>query len=167
MKGARIPAIVFVFILIGYVVFLSFTVPMLPARVASHFDAAGQANGWMNRTSAAVLQGIVGLVLPLIVAAAFCSLRFVPTQGINMPHREYWLALERRSETLAYLARQGLWLASLLVCVEAMVWYQLIESNSKRVPQLSTLQFMATLGIFGAAMIIWVIRLFRHFAKRD
>ena len=58
-------------------------------------------------------------------------------------------------------------LASLLVCVEAMVWYQLIESNSQRVPQLSTLQFMATLGIFGAAMIIWVIRLFRHFAKSD
>jgi uncharacterized membrane protein len=165
MKTARLPAIAFVLILIGYGVFLGCTVSLLPQRMATHFNASGQPNGWMNRASAVLLQGVAGLLLPLIVATGFCMVRFVPTRGINVPRRDFWFAPERRDETCVYLARQGLWLASLLVGLQAMVWYQLIESNNERIPHLSSWQFLMTLGIFGAALILWVISLFRHFSK--
>ncbi|MGH7952357.1 MAG: hypothetical protein ACREFE_10615 [Limisphaerales bacterium] len=89
----------------------------------------------------------------------------MPTRGINMPGRDFWFAPERRDETCAYLARQGLWLASLLVGLQAMVWYQLIESNGTSMPHFSSSRFLVTLTVFGAAMIAWVISLFRHFAK--
>jgi len=165
MKKSRTAAFVFGLLLVGYIVFLTCTISLLPERMATHFDASGQANGWMNRSSAVVFQGVVGLILPLIIVGVLYTVRFLPTQLINLPRRDFWLAPERRDETCLYLARQGFWLASLLVLLQGMVWYQLIESNSRSVPQLSSSGFLVTLGVFGVALIFWVIKLFRHFAR--
>lgn len=165
MKTSRIPAIVFGLLLIGYVIFLVCTVMLLPERMATHFDASGRPNGWMSRSSAVIFQGIIGLALPLIVAAVFGILKFVPVRAINFPNRDFWFAPERRSETCAYLSRHGLWLASLLVLFQSMIWYQLIESNARSIPHLSSSGFLATLGVFGAALIVWAMRLFSHFRK--
>jgi uncharacterized membrane protein len=161
----RAPAIVFALFLIGSIIFISCTISLLPQRMATHFDASGQPNGWMSRSSAVIFQGIIGLVLPLIITSVFCTIRFVPTRLINVPQRDFWFAPERREETCAYLSRQGLWLASLLLGLQCMVWYQLIESNSKNIPHLSSSGFLSTLGVFGVAMIVWVMKLFRHFGK--
>jgi uncharacterized membrane protein len=167
MKTARIPAIVFALLLIGYVLFLLCTVSLLqlPQRMATHFDISGQPNGWMSRSSAVVFQGAIGLILPLIIAAAFYSLRLVPTRWINCPRRDFWFAPERRDETCTYLSRQGLWLASLEVGLQGVLWYQLIENNSTTIPHLSSSAFLVTLGVFVVAMVAWVMRLIRHFAK--
>jgi serine/threonine-protein kinase len=165
MKTSRIPASIFGLLLIANIVFLVCTISLLPQQMATHFDAGGHSNGWMSRSSAVVFQGIIGLILPLIIAVAFCALRFVPTRGINFPNRDFWFAPERHSETCTYLSRQGLWLANLLVLLQGMVWYQLIESNAKSIPHLSSSGFLVTLGVFGAAMIVWVMRLFSHFRK--
>ena len=162
---ARIPAIVFILLLTGYVVFLACTIALLPQRMATHFDASGRPNGWMSRSSAVALQGVVGLIVPLIVAAGFFTVRFVPPQRINVPHRDFWFAPERREQTCTYLSRQGFWLASLLVMLQGLVWYQLVESNARNVPQLSSSGFLGLIGVFGVAMIVWVMSLFRHFAK--
>ena len=69
MKKSRTAAFVFGLLLVGYIVFLTCTISLLPERMATHFDASGQANGWMNRSSAVVFQGVVGLILPLIIVA--------------------------------------------------------------------------------------------------
>jgi hypothetical protein len=47
MKTSRIPLIVFVLCCLGYLGFLTWTAPLLPERLASHFGASGQADGWM------------------------------------------------------------------------------------------------------------------------
>lgn len=158
---------VFGLLLIGYVIFLTCTVSLLPERMATHFDFGGHANGWMDRSSAVLFQGIVGLILPLIIAAAFFGIRFVPARRINLPRRDFWLGPERRDATCAYLSRQGFWLANLLIVLQGAVWYQLIESNSKSIPQLSSSGFLIAMGIFGIALIGWVVRFFHHFAKTD
>lgn len=151
--------------MIGYVVFLVCTVSLLPQRMATHFDASGHPNGWMGRSSAVIFQGVVGLILPLVIAAAFFTIRFVPPKRINIPRRDFWFAAGRRDETCTYFARQGFWLASLLVLLQGMVWYQLIESNSKNIPQLSSSGLFVTLGVFGVAMTAWGLSFFRHFTK--
>jgi uncharacterized membrane protein len=164
-KMVRNPAIIFALLLIGYVVFISCTVPLLPEQVASHFDINGRPNGWMSRSSAAIFQVVVGLVLPLVIVAGFGAARFVSAEKINMPRKDFWFAPERREETCAYLLRQGLWLANMEIGLQCAVWYQLVESNDMKMPQLSSFGFLATLGVFGIAMIVWVLNLFRHFGK--
>jgi uncharacterized membrane protein len=73
--------------------------PQLPGLVASHFNAAGLADGWMPRAHFLKIE----ILLSLGVAAGFAVLALivagVPDALINLPHRAYWFALVRREET--------------------------------------------------------------------
>ena len=165
MKKVLVPALVLIALLIGYGTFILCTVSFLPPRLATHFDIAGRPNGWMNRSTAAVLLGVIGWILPLMVAVVFGAIGFLPTRRSNMTHRDHWLSSDRREETRIYVARQGLWLASLMVGLQAMVWYQLIESNRTNPPRLSLSHFVLALALFGAGLVVWIFRFYRHFAK--
>ena len=67
--------------------------------VASHFDSAGQANAWMPRSTYWLLSIAVGMGLPAFIIGGGYVLRFLPVSLLNIPHRDYWLAPERREET--------------------------------------------------------------------
>jgi uncharacterized membrane protein len=73
--------------------------PQLPGPVASHFNAAGQADGWMPRAHLLKIE----ILLSLGVTAGFAVLALVaasvPDTLVNLPHRAYWLAPARREET--------------------------------------------------------------------
>lgn len=76
----------------------------LPERVATHFNAAGQADGWMtrdNQTKAHV--GLVLFIAAMIEGLARLSPR-LPDGLVNLPRRDHWLAPERRAATHAWLA---------------------------------------------------------------
>lgn len=77
----------------------------LPAQVATHFNTRGEPDAWMSRHTHAAFQ--VGLIL--FIAAVFAGLaRYIgrlPAHFINVPHREYWLAPERRAGSLQAVAR--------------------------------------------------------------
>ena len=77
----------------------------LPELVATHFDAAGRANGWMPRAHFFQYQ----VVFTLGFAAFFGSLAFVarifPDAWINLPHKDYWLAPAHREETRHRITR--------------------------------------------------------------
>lgn len=165
MKSSCFAALIFGLLLLSYFIFLACTVSLLPQQMATHFDASGHPNGWMSRSSAVAFQGVIGVIPPLIISTGFFVVRFAPPEQIRVPGRDFWFAPERRAETCAYLSRQGFWLASMLVLLQALVWYQLIEANAKSIPQLSSLEFLVVLGIFGAAIIVWVLSLFHHFAR--
>jgi uncharacterized membrane protein len=165
MKTARLPAVIFGSLLFGYAAFLACTFSNLPGQMATHFDAHGQPNGWMPRSVAITFQAIVGMVLPLVIAAFFGAIRLMPMRSINLPRRDYWFSPERRDATCAYLARQGLWLASLIVVLQAAVWYQILESNRASTKHFSLTSLFIVLSVFTIALIGWVIGLFRHFAR--
>jgi uncharacterized membrane protein len=79
--------------------------PRLPPTVASHFDAAGQPNGWMPRETFLILYGatIVGLAVLFVLAGKL--LEWVPARWINLPNKAHWLHPSRRAETFAYWRR--------------------------------------------------------------
>jgi uncharacterized membrane protein len=72
----------------------------LPEQVATHFNPRGEPDAWMSRNVHTAFQA----GLALFIAAVFAGLaRFIdrlPAHLINVPHREYWLAPERRAASL-------------------------------------------------------------------
>lgn len=84
--------------------------PQSPGLVASHFNTASQADGWMPRTHLVQIE----ILLSLGVTAGFAVLALVvagvPDAWINLPHRAYWFAAARREETRRCLS--GMVLAS-------------------------------------------------------
>ncbi|HTX64586.1 MAG TPA: DUF1648 domain-containing protein [Opitutaceae bacterium] len=80
----------------------------LPALVATHFNAAGEVNGWMSR--AYFLRYELGFTLGM--GALFTTLAFLcvvlPAALINLPRKDYWLAPERSTDTRRRLAGMAL-----------------------------------------------------------
>ena len=146
----------------GGALFVAGTAHLLPDTVASHFDAAGAADGWMPRTGYLVFMlGAIAL-LPLLLA--FVPRLALATAGnrINLPNRDYWLAPERRAATLEYMhthsARFGVLLAAFLAYVHLLV----VLANKAAVPRLPSVPFVVGLGVFMLCVVLWA----RGFARR-
>lgn len=109
----------------------------LPALVAVHFNAAGQANGWMTR---AYFLGYE-LAFTLCTSAVFAAVAFLtsalPAALINLPHKDYWLAPEWSADTRRRLA--GMVLASGCGAVAFFIFlHQLLyQTNVARRPGFS------------------------------
>jgi uncharacterized membrane protein len=101
---SRLLSVLFVLILLAALVQTARHHATLPEQVATHFDIRGEPDAWMSRNAHAAFQA----GLALFIAAVFAGLaRFIdrlPARFINVPHREYWFAPERRAASLQAIA---------------------------------------------------------------
>jgi uncharacterized membrane protein len=96
MNSRFIPAALLALLITGYLTFVSGSTSLLPERVASHFGANGEANGWMSRSGYLWFVAGMGVGLPLfIIGLSFLS-KFFPISMVNVPNKEFWLAPGRR-----------------------------------------------------------------------
>ena len=68
----------------------------LPARVASHFDGQGFANGFMPREDYLLLMTALGLGIPLLLVLVLVVLPYFMPTRLRIPSRDYWIAPARR-----------------------------------------------------------------------
>jgi hypothetical protein len=135
----------------------------LPRRVATHFDGNGRPNGWMSRTAHLRFMTVFGLGFPLFVPALLYASRFLPDRFYNLPHRDYWLAPARRTETMAYLLRHSLWFSSMALCFVIGIHFTIIQANNLAQVHLSTPLVLALAGCFLAGTAVWGASMLRHF----
>lgn len=83
--------------------------PLLPATLASHSNGRGEPNGWSSMQ--AFLEIYWGLFLLTLLLPYWATKLIVPVSLGNGPNREYWLAGERRQETLDFIRGRMGWLA--------------------------------------------------------
>jgi uncharacterized membrane protein len=138
------------------------TYPMLPERVASHFDAAGMPNGWMMRSSYMATYAFIGGMLQLSMVAVFLLIDRFPKSSINMPHRDYWLAPERSCETFAWIRQFGLWFATSTALLLLGVHLLVVQANLAQPVRLSPVAW-GLLGAFLLTTLGGLIRMFWRF----
>ena len=132
------------------------TAGRLPARVASHFDGEGRADGWTSRTAYLVTAAAVPLALGALFASLPLIFRKLPARHINLPHRDYWLSPERKSATIATLGRWMAAPACMLVVFFAELHLATLFANQMEPPRLSGgLLLSATIGLL-IALMAWV-----------
>lgn len=150
-------------VLVGTAIFIWLTGYSLPAVVASHFGASGQANGFMPR------EIYVRIMLGLLV---FVSLFMVylpgwtmnsPNARINLPNRDFWLAPERRQETIDRLRRSMRGAASLTVAFLGFVHWLVIQANKLVPPHMPTAWIIGGLAVFILSMLCWSWLLIKPF----
>jgi serine/threonine-protein kinase len=85
---------------------------------------------------------------------------------MNIPHKEYWLAPERRQQTFAFVQRRSAWLAGLLIAFFAGLHFFIVAANSQapvRLPP-SFVYWMG--GCVLAATIGWMAAFIGHFSRK-
>ncbi len=139
--------------------------PLLPTRVASHFDAAGQPNGWSSKSAYMVGNLAFAGGFALLFLGLTGLVRRIPNDWINMPNRDYWLAPERRTATLAQLQRQMEWLGAATVALLLAIGQLTIEANLTAAP-LDQRAFWIVFGAYMAGALVWLVSVLRWAFKK-
>jgi uncharacterized membrane protein len=164
MKTSRTPVVLLVLLYVFFFGCLAFTAWQLPERVASHFGAAGEPNGWMSRSAYLQFIGIFGAGVPLFIIVVF---RLLPVSLINVPNRDFWFAPERSAQSRDYLFRQSFWFADLMISFFAGVHLAVVQANGHSPAQLSLPSLLGVTGIFLFGILFWTANLFRQFSRRN
>lgn len=124
----------------------------LPEKVASHFDAAGQPDGWMSKTKfLAIMLAVHGFV---VVTMLFVGrvMRYTPVSLLNFPNRDYWLAEQRREATIAETENMMAWIAAgSAIFIDVMFWFAL-EANLDQGQELNSTATWIAVGI----LLVWL-----------
>ena len=163
VKSARGPLLLLFLLACAFLALLAASAPLLPERVATHFGADGQPNGWMTRSAHLLFTGGFGLSFPLLFSGLCFCLRHFPPRLINIPHRDYWFAPGRRAESCAFLFRHSLWLSCLWLLFVAAVSLQILEANRTNHACLSPTFVLALTATFITGLGGWILLLFRRF----
>ena len=132
----------------------------LPPVVASHFDAAGRANGWMPRGAfVGFYLGAVALVTVVFVIVALAPR--IPGARINLPHRDHWLAPERRDETFAWISGWGYAMGTVTVWLLIAIMRLAARANEGLPGAMENAPIL--LAAFGAAALVLLGVMLAHF----
>jgi len=164
MTGGRTAAIVLLVLCAVCVGHALHYYPQLPERIASHFGSSGEPDGWSSKTEfITVYLGTAGFTVALFLGAGLL-MKKVPDKAINMPRKDYWLAPERREQTLADVSARLTWLASLTVLLLIDTFHQTIMVN---LGQADTLTHpWLSLGLYAALFIVWIITMLKKYLSR-
>ena len=82
---------------------------------------------------------------------------------VNLPHRDYWLAPERREAALAALAGFGWVFACLVTLFVAGMHWAILDAHASVPPRLAEPYVHLLLGASFVALVAWIIALYLRF----
>ena len=112
--------------------------PQLPDTLAVHFGASGEPDGWSGKTEFVVLYGAMEAFFVLLGFGLAWMLRKIPASYVNIPNREYWLADERRPETVEFISNHVIWIQAatlgFLIAIAQSVFLANMSDAAPRLP---------------------------------
>jgi len=105
----------------------------LPARVATHFNLQGVADGWQTRADFLLWAGLGPVAIGLFVVTVIgLCLKF--PRAWNLPHKAHWTAPEHLPQARAFLLAWALWLAVLLLLSTGLLLQGVLQVNLGEAP---------------------------------
>ena len=145
--------------------FIFRTSAVLPALVASHFDARGAPNGWMSRETYRGVALAAAVLLPLLVTfGTVLAVRTSP-EALKLPQQAYWFAPERRAASQQYVAAMFFRIGTLVTMLVAALHYTVLRAHAVQPPHLPAVTFFTILGAFGALLVLVLVTMTMHFRK--
>jgi hypothetical protein len=90
----------------------------------------------------------------------------LPLSLVNVPNKEYWLAPERREETLAFFRAQFAWFGCGFLAFLIVVNQLVFDANQTRPRHLNGGAFVVAMIAFLAFVGIWTVRLVLRFSRK-
>lgn len=158
------PNRIMVVLLVLWLCQLAIYYPQLPDQVASHFDNRGVPNGWSSKLTFFELTFVMIVLLAGVFLYMPVFQRRISIKMTSLPHREYWLAPERRDETWTYVQRRMLWLGVATVALMLGITQLVIHANLNPPVALSTAAAYL-LGGYITYSLVWTVRFVSRFMR--
>lgn len=165
MKPSTLPKVLFALIAAGAAIHFSLLYGKLPSTMASHFNGSGAPNGWQPKELFfALLWGV--LVLVSVLAFGIPQIiESIPAQFINLPNKEYWLAPERRAESMAFFTTQFGWFGCALLLFLVFTFELAVQANIRPRPVMDSSTFFYGLIVFLVFAFLLPVRLLTRFRR--
>lgn len=138
---------------------------LLPDRMAIHFNAFGQADGWGYKRQFFIFYGAIAAVMSLLFWGLPLLIRLVPEALINLPNKDYWLAPERKKQTLDRLSDQMLFTGCMALLLLDGILFLVIKTNLSATPVLQAEWMWGLIVAFIASNVVWTVNLIRSFRR--
>ena len=140
--------------------------PDMPDRMASHFGAGGQADGFSSKDTFFTLFSFLDAMLVAMFLGLPLLVSKLPPSMVNLPNRDYWLAPERREEAQRRITGQMAWFGVATMLFMILVKQTVIAANAGAGESGD-----ASLGgLFGWGLagylvytLVWIVGLYRTF----
>ncbi|HEY3900439.1 MAG TPA: DUF1648 domain-containing protein [Chthoniobacter sp.] len=138
----------------------------LPERVATHFGALGEPNGWETHAAYVRFTLIFGAAIPLFIFGVFSLARVGDGALMNIPRKDYWLAPERRSETFAFVQRQGFRMGFLVIAFFALIHHLVLMANAQTPANLPLANVLWAAGALIVCVVVLMVGFIRYFYRQ-
>lgn len=139
--------------------------PLLPDRMAVHFNASGRADGWGPKGPFFLTMGTVFTIMTALFSGLPSLIRLVPVSLINLPNKDYWLAPERKEETMRRITNQFFFIGAMALLLLDGVFYFTLKTNLSGTPVLPTKWMWGMIIGFFIVNIVWTISMIRSFRR--
>ncbi len=131
--------------------------PLLPDPMPTHFGDAGQPDESTPKTQYLLINfaAILGMAILFLVLPR--AIRKIPNDWINMPRKDYWLAPEKRTETMNALQRQMEWLGAATIALLIGITQLTILAALSSGP-LDSQALLLLFILYGLYAAIWTVR---------
>jgi len=154
-----IPRVLFVALLVLCPAVIWGTSGALPERVATHFGHDGLANGWMTRDGYRAFMLALGTLMPLFMVAVAGFAPQFGSRAMKVPNPGYWLAPERKHETLARMRTHACWLGSTMLVFFTGMHFLLLRANAVTPAHLPEGPFYAMIVALVIVVVAWGLAL--------
>lgn len=162
----RIPMILFWALVILFVSYVMSSISGLPEQVGTRFGGEGTPNSWMSRNGYVRFILAFGLGVPVFVVGLHYLLARYAGDQFNIPDREYWLAPERRTDTLQFVVQHSWWLGCVMLLFMLGLHHLLLAANRVSPPQLPTIPFILLVVAFLTGLGAWIFTLRARFRRK-
>ena len=163
MNDSRLPTFIYVVTLALGLLGWAHVYPQLPAVMASHFSARGIPNGWAPKPMFFLIMGIAVFVSALPGFLAPRQIESRPPARLNLPHKDYWLAPERREDTWRFLRAQMAWFSCAVLFVMLYGSSQAINANLPTIAHFNWQGMLYVMGGFVLFCTVWLSHFIWHF----
>jgi uncharacterized membrane protein len=164
MSGSRLPRMIFFAIIVIAFGQSAYNFPLLPDRLASHFNAYGAPNGWMAKQAFFIVYAVMILVAAIPEFFVPYSIARTPNARVNLPNKDYWLAPAQRAGTMEYFEKSFAWFGCALLLLEVCAMGLAIQANFNSPPRLPAVPMLSLVVAFLVYTIVWVVLMMRRFS---
>ncbi|MGD9589435.1 MAG: DUF1648 domain-containing protein [Pyrinomonadaceae bacterium] len=143
---------------------IAYYVPQLPATIASHFDGAGRADGWMSRNAFLILEAAILVLLFFEFLGIPWLIELLPERWINLPNRDHWLSAERRASSFLTIRKFFEYFAAVSLAL-LMIANHLVFNANLRGENLRSDLLIVVLTVYFVFVAVWLIMLIARFSR--
>lgn len=163
--NARLPRSLFLLLAVCASIYFSHYYPLLPKVVASHFDQHGTANGWQTKERFFEILAGMTVLSAFLVFGIPATIDIMPSQLINLPNRDYWLAPGQRAASMQFLSAFFAWFGCAVYFVIVVAFDYAVQTNLHSPNGSNPARLWYVLIGFMGLMLLGTIRLFVRFGR--